>query len=215
MENTIIEKSFKYNLPDDYLHQTSKLNKIGTWTYRGPSKMWIFADEKTGRVIGGFHYTEKDNGADVPTPEGQIKILVDAEKNPLIASMIHNEIDYAKLPQHNETLPDGSTYNRPSSMPPDHTYELTHIVYDKKTAAFAEPLPWKQPHMTWEELKRARLSCLAASDNSIAQCTDPDLKKQWEEYRQTMRDIPTTFAGIDPWKVPFPPNPPEPGTASQ
>lgn len=212
-DNKIITKTFTYNLPDDYLHQTSNLKKTGTWTYTGPDKLWIFADSDTGKIRGGFHYTEKDNGADVPTPEGQIKILVDVEKDPIIASMIHNEVDYGKLPQHEEPLPNGLVYARPDPTPPDHTYELTEIVYDVKTQSFVQPFPWKKPHITWDELKQARDSILSSSDINVYMAqSNPELKAEWEEYRQTMRDLPTTFAGIDPWKVPFPPQPALPGS---
>ena len=58
--------------------------------------------------------------------------------------------------------------------------------------------------MTWEELKSARDSILLGSDSQMAKATDPAVRQQWEQYRQQMRDITKTFAGVDPWKVPFP-----------
>ncbi len=204
LENKIIEKTFSYKLPDQYLYQTSNQNKTGRWTYRGPDKLWIFADEDTGKLRGAFHYTEKEDGATVPTPQGQIKILVEAEKDPIIASMVYNSVDYGTLPHTTEQLPDGAVYKCPNPTPPDHTYELTEIVYDNTNKRFIEPFPWKKPHMTWEELKSARDGILAGSDASLAKVIDPAVKQQWEIYRQKLRDLPRTFAGVDPWKVPFP-----------
>jgi len=207
-ENTKIEKEFRYNLPDNYLHQTNNEAKTGTWTYKGPDKLWIFVNPDTNKIISRFHYTERDNGADVPTPEGMIKVLVDANENPLIAAIIHNEIDYSSLGRHEVSLPDGSVYWHTSPLPPDHIYELEEIEYDLTTRKFKEPYPWKKSHVTWEELIKSRDNMLHMSDSKIRIASD-EQKPAWEEYRQKLRDLPTLFAGIDPWMVPFPTEPAE------
>lgn len=207
-ENERIEKTFVFDLPDQYLYQTNTLQKTGTWTYKGPRYLWIFADEETGKVKSTFHYTERDNGDVVPTPEGQIKIKVDANVNPEIASLCHNEWDYGvDLPQYVESLPDGSTYGHSDPQAPDHTYEITEILYDAETATFVKPYPWKKPHITWEEIMRWRDMNLNLSDLQYKNAINPEKKAKWAEYRQILRDLPATFAGIDPWKIPFPPNP--------
>jgi len=206
--NERIEKTFVFDLPDQYLYQTNDLKRTGTWTYKGPRYLWIFADAETGKVKGSFHYTERDDGDLVPAPEGQIKIKVDADVNPDIAAMCHNEWDYGKdLPQYVETLPDGSTYGHSDPQAPDHTYELTQIVYDAETDTFVKPYPWKQPHITWAEMLRWRDMNLGLSDLQVRNAINPIKKAKWEAYRQTLRDLPDTFAGVDPWKIPFPPNP--------
>ena len=198
-----IEKTFTYDLPDAYLYQTNKLKKTGRWTYYGPDKMWIFVDNTTKKIISRFHYTEADNGADVPTPEGQTKVLVDANVNPLLASIIHNEVDYGSLPQTVEELPDGNTYGHPDPQVPDHTYELSEIVFDFDTQDFVKPYPWKQPHVSWDDLKAWRNRQLALSDAKIRTCRPEDIPA-WEDYRQKLRDLPTLMGDVDPWKVIFP-----------
>lgn len=202
-ENTQIEKTFTYDIADAYLYQTNTLKKTAEWTYRGPRYIWVFVDTSTNKIMSRFHYTERDNGAEVPTPEGQIKVLVDADIDPIIASCIHNEDVYGDLPHTTEVLPDGSTYGHPNPIPPDHTYELTEIEYNAATGKFVKPYPWKKPHMTWEALTEVRNGMLESSDQKYASANDSD-KAAWETYRQGLRDITTTFAGIDPWKVPFP-----------
>lgn len=202
-EITRTEKTFTYDLPDAYLYLTNDLKKTGTWTYKGPDKMWIFIDNETKKVISRFHYTELDNGADVPTPVGQTKVLVDANKEPLLASIIHNEYDYSTLPQMTEVLPDGNTYGHPDPQSPDHTYELTEIQYNTETQQFVKPFPWKQPHVSWDDLKRWRNQQLDISDAKIRSCR-AELIPAWEEYRQKLRDLPSLMAGVDPWKVIFP-----------
>jgi hypothetical protein len=208
-EITRTSKTFTYKLADSYLAQTDSLGKTASWTYTGPRYLWIFADENTKKIIGAFHYTERDNGEEVPTPVGQIKIKVDAEQNPLIASLIHNEVDYGTLPQDEEVLPDGSVYASPNPIPPDHTYEITQITYDTQTGTFNTTGKWKQPHTTWDQLRDARNKNLAGTDIKILHAHTPELKTAWETYRQALRDLPSVFAGVDAWKVPFPQAPDE------
>jgi len=208
-EITRIEnKTFEYDLPDEYLHLTNDLQRKGTWSYSGPRYLWIFADATTKKIISRFHYTERDNGADVPTPAGQIKVLVDAEVNPLISAMIHNEHNYATLPQKVDILPDGSTYSTPDPQAPDHTYELNEIKWNEETAEFEFTYPdcWKKPHTTWDDLIKWRNQLLSTTDTRIQKAM-PNKIAMWEEYRQILRDIPAVFAGVDPWKVPFPSDP--------
>jgi len=208
-EITRIEKTFTYDIADQYLYQTNTLKRTAQWTYIGPRYLWIFVDSQTKKIIGGFHYLESDNGENVPTPVGQIKVKIDADVNPDIASLVHNELNYGALPHTVENLPDGSTYGHPDPIPPDHTYELTEITYDPVTQTFVKPYPWKKPHMTWEELKIWRNNMLKATDQRSRTC-QPEKVPAWEEYRQKLRDIPAVFAGIDPWKVPFPKEPDQP-----
>ena len=201
-----VEVTFTYDLPDQYLYQTNDLKKTAEWTYKGPDKKWIFVDAATKKIIGRFHYTERDNGADVPTPEGQIKVLVDANVNPIISSLLQNEYIYGDMDHTVEELPDDTYYGHVDPLPPDHCYELTEIQYDVETGEFVKPYPWKQPHMDWETLLELRNRMLEASDSRIHLCP-LDQRADWETYRQKLRDLPATFAGVDPWKVSFPESP--------
>ena len=208
-ENTIIEKTFTYDLPDKYLYQTNNLKKTGTFTYKGPDKFWMFVNNETKKVNGRFHYLERDNGADVPTPEGLTKVFVDANENPLMASLIYNEVDYEKeLGKTITDLPDGNQYWCPDPTPPDHTYELEDIEYDFETGKFVTPYPWKKPYVTWEELINVRNNMLRMSDMKL-RIAAPEKQGEWEDYRQKLRDITTVFEGFDPWMVRFPQEPTE------
>ena len=37
-----IRKTFRYDLPDEYLSQERKLGLQAEWTYEGPDKVWVF-----------------------------------------------------------------------------------------------------------------------------------------------------------------------------
>lgn len=104
-----------------------------------------------------------------------------------------------------ENLPDGSVYARPDPTPPDHTYELMECEYDFSTQSWKKPFPWKKPHMDWDQLRTARVGLLAHTDEILAtRLLSDETKAELEVFRQTLRDLPATFDGIDPWKVPFP-----------
>lgn len=204
-----IQKTFTYNAPDDYLYQTSTLNKVGTWTYDGHDKIWAFVDPDTNRLTGDFK-TPEENGATYPTPLHLIKVEIDCNENPLLACLLGaDEVrDYNLLDQHEETLPDGTVYRRPLTPPPDHTYELVDIEYDPETGGFKTPYPWKKPHMTWEGIREWRTKLLTGSDYKVADDMPPALKAEWEAYRQSLRDLPQTHGAVsgetpntDPWKI--------------
>jgi hypothetical protein len=115
---------------------------------------------------------------------------------------------YDYLPTVTEQLPDNTTYTRPIDQPPDHTYEFMECVYNTTTNQWVKPFPWKQPHVTWDEIKKARTSLLAASDKTLATTlmSDED-RATYEVYRKKLRDLPDVFAGVDPWKITFPTEP--------
>ena len=205
-ENKIIEKTFTFDIADQYLYQTNNEKKKAEWTYKGPDKLWIFVDNETKKILSRFHYTEKDEGADVPSPVGQTKVLVDATINPEIASLIHNEIDYGSLPHTTEELPNGTYYGHADPIPPDHTYELTEIEYDFDKGEFVKPYPWKKPHISWDDIKQQRLNLLNGSDIKLKNALDED-KEAWLTYRQKLRDLPVTFKDVDPWKISMPVEP--------
>jgi hypothetical protein len=190
--NNIINVPFIYDAPDDYLSQTNALGKTGNWVYNGPDKIWTFVN-KEALIYEGRYLTEKDDGANVPTPEHQYKVEIDCSTNPLLCTIIGaDEIrDYNLLDQYEETMPDGKVYNRPLTPPPDHTYELQEIIYNPGTGDFNKPYPWKKPHMHWDLMRLWRNNQLAATDHQGAAYDMPaGLKAQWDEYRQALRDMP-------------------------
>jgi hypothetical protein len=204
-----IQKSFTYDVPDDYLSQTRTLNKVGVWTYDGYDTIWVFVDKETNRLTGSFK-TPDENGATYPTPLDQIKVEINCNINPLLPCLVGaDEVrDYNLLDQQEETLPDGSTYMRPLVPPPDHTYEMSEIVYDPIAQTFVTPYPWKKPHITWQQIREWRNGQLNVSDVKVTNDVPANLKAQWEEHRQKLRDLPQTYGAvsgstppIDPWKV--------------
>ena len=95
MPNTIIQKDFSYNLPDDYLAQTNADGKTANAKYNGPDKIWIFIDKDTGRSdTSRLVLTEEENGADFPVPEDQYKVEVDCNTDPTMCSLFDAQTEW-------------------------------------------------------------------------------------------------------------------------
>ena len=188
------------------------LKKTATWTYNGPDKIWIFVNKDTNKWVNGTYLTEDDDGANVPTPLDKHKVMIDCSVNPELCHIFGADEykDYGQLPALEETLPCGGTYIRPEVMPPDHTYEWEDLIYDPESLEFVKPYPWKRAHVTWNEIRQWRNGLLFASDD-IANAEDvpAELKAQWEDYRQKLRDLPQTHGAQSktdtpttaPWKI--------------
>ena len=213
-ENKIVNVTFTYDIPDDYLYQTNDLGKTGTWEYRGPDKIWVFVDAETKRFNGRL-LTEKEDGEHYPTPADQIKVAINCEDNPLLCSIFGHadeNCDYTALEQHTEELPCGNVYQRPATPAPDHTYEAVEMEYDAAAGEFKKPYPWKKPHVTWEDIRTWRNHSLIAKDHIAPADAPQSVKDKWEAYRQELRDLPQVHGAAhsgetpttDPWKVPMP-----------
>lgn len=191
-ENNIISVPFTYNVPDDYLHLTTDLGKTGEWTYNGPDKIWVFVDKETNKLSGRHPLTEKEDGEHYPTPLDQIKVMVDCNSDPLMCTILqaHEVQDYSELEQHVEELPCGNTYSRPKTPPPDHTYEYTDIEYDPIVGYFREPLTFKKPHISWDDIRNWRNERLLAHDHKAPADAPQSVKDMWEAHRNALRDLP-------------------------
>ena len=220
--------TFEYDLPDKYLYQTNELGLSTTFTYTGPSKLWIVIDSATNKPLLQNGWIADDG--DPNTEEQQIlqagagayAVSIDAKTHPIIASTFCMNIDQADFPQVEFTREQHDStdttvyYSRAANPTPDHTYEIADAVWDKNAKTFNYPLPWKQPHMTWDELWEGRDGIIADGQSSITGLTEDnadgeyddliaDLREYIEELNELEDKFPTTH--WDSWMVPFPDDP--------
>lgn len=212
MANITID--FEYDLPDEYLYQTATKGLKAQWTYTGPEKIWVTVDKQTGCLewASGWH---ADNGTDdqrefmnIMAGQARKAILVDATKDPLIASIFVDRRQSIELPQKEYKIDGVTYYSRPEPTQPDHTYEVGEIYYDLDKNEWKKPFPWKKPHITLEHFHNTRLMLIAGIERDIADAETPaDIKEQLKAYKAEMEAIPTKFAGWDAWQIPFPADP--------
>ena len=203
-----VEIKFSYDMPDAYLYQSTKEGKKGSHTYKGPEKLWIFMNKMTNKRAGdpGTNDLEPDY---VP-PAHSYKVLVDCVEHPLICELLEPDVDEYRIdnaPYVSETLPvkrkngEFFTHDEPETPTPDHTYEIADIEFnpnghDPKTGlggTWVYPLPFKKPHVSWYSLKKTRWSKLSGSDGHVHDDMPAALKKEWEDYRKILREIPQLY----------------------
>jgi len=206
---TRISRIFTYDLADDYLAQTNNLRKTGTWTYKGPDRIWMFVDTETNRPFGTNFYTLEENGPDIPTPLGCTKLEIDCSSNPLFCTLIgaSDHVDGGSLPQYSEDLPNGEVYTRPLAPMPDHTYEFNNALYDPETQTWS--YPWKETWITWDDIRTVVASQLTEINLELSKLTDmpPSLLAKLTAYKTELENFETTWAGVDAYKVWLPRHP--------
>jgi hypothetical protein len=210
-----IQFDFQYNIPDEYLHQTNKLNLSASWDYDGPEYMWVFVCKDTGKFNYELFYIyhDIDNSeqskefADLKAGKLNKAILIEAKKQPIIASLFF-EVDFSNLPQKEYKINNEIYYSRPKIMPPIETYEVNEIFYDLKKNQWIEPFAWKKPYITSEELELARINIIKGIELDLSNDQiSVELKNKLIEFKTSLEEIPKKFAGCDPWAIPFPNDP--------
>lgn len=199
----IIRRVFTYTLADDYLAQTADLNKSAQWTYVGPDEFWIFLLKDSGKPRCYNVFTKEMDGDIIPTPEDCVKYHVDANSEPLLATLLGASefVDGALLPQYSEVLPNGETYSRPMDPMPDHTYEISDMYYDFNTESWVFPL--KKTWVEWSDLIARRDFLLEQVNLKLSKVADlpAGIRTPLEGYKSALENLETTWAGIAAYKV--------------
>lgn len=209
--NTIITKEFTYASPDAQYAQNSNLNLTGIYT--GPSKWYVFINETNHLEYRAMKLTEEENGADLAAPEGLVKVIVDAETDPAIVSMIDPSAFTLSTSQSevSETivLADADstevTYSYIWPLPIVDIVDAESIVYNIDTSTWS--YEFRTSQQTWDTIIETRNVLLENSDSRIADDMPDSLKAAWVAYRKKLRDLPKDWAGVDAFKVVYPTQP--------
>ena len=205
--------NFNYKIADELYSQTDTQGKTLPATYTGPDRIWVFVDAATGTQIpGNGFYTTADDGPDIPTPLGELKVEIVAAENPLIISSIYSRAcTFPGLVGKTETLASGQEHLLPQEDI-HHTYNTNELTYNTVSKTWI--LPYRASPTTWDDILNVRGAKLTASDGRVAPDMPETLKAAWVAYRQKLRDLPTTFGKGTPsetpaWKIQFPDQPAE------
>lgn len=206
-------KSFTYNIADKLYASTNTLNRTAEASYTGPDRIWVFVNESNGKFeIQYAPLTTLEDGADVPTPLGTVKVEITAEDNPIIISMIKEDcVTYSDVSTQDDTLPDGSTFTYNSVATLSQTYSLENLTYNTDTSTWSTG-DFVLSDISWDQILMVRNNMLTSSDGKISPDMPDNVKQPWIDYRQALRDLPSTFGyntdnEIEAWKVNYPQSP--------
>jgi hypothetical protein len=156
--------------------------------------------------------TTVEDGADVPTPVDHRKVeVVAADDTVVMAIILEDKVTYADTSTTTETLPDGQEIKYETVARLSQTYDMDDLVHDGTNWILPS---YKQMDLTWDDVLNSRNGALVASDGKIAPDMPDEIKQPWIDYRQALRDLPSTFGKDTPneiaaWKVRMPAAPGE------
>lgn len=200
--------TFTYPIADELYSTSNSLNRTATASYTGPDRIFVFVNAETGdynpadRVL-----TTEDEGGDIPVPFGSRRVVVTAAADPaIIALFLPQKVTVQDQTRIVETLPNGEEYSYNGTATIDQTYNLDFLMHDGEQWVLPA---FKEPFVTWDEIKANRTNMLLASDGKIAPDQPDSVKQPWIDYRRTLRDLPATFGygtanEVAAWKISMP-----------
>lgn len=224
----MIEFEWEMKIPNDYLvdHSQSE-GKTRTCVYDGPDKIYLIVNNETGKEdYGPITEREKNDGRPVPT--GCRYVEVDCTENPLVCQLRGPVIDEVEedneIEEPHPHSPEIEGYPRYSRWWPilaRDVYNGMDLTIDKNDN-ITVPVFTLAQHMfnrdtlpTWEDVRRERNQLLTSSDSQFTEDMPAEIKNEWLQYRQRLRDITTKLADVPAhiafMMMPIPPfsDPPE------
>lgn len=200
-----IIKQFTYAIPNEYFGVDDSNGTVVNATYNGPDYIWVFVNDETKKLDGIAPMTVENGGEEYPAPPGYTKVKVDASADTKLAGILMPELvtvnDEKNLVV--ENLPDSQTHEYEYPLDIDVAYNRHEITFESNT--------WNTPYhesvVTWDDIISERNALLESSDTRVATDMPDSVKQPWIDYRQKLRDLPTTWNGIDAHKVQFPESP--------
>jgi hypothetical protein len=205
---TTVTTNFTYTLPNEPKVSDFSNNVTVNATYNGPKHILVVVDETTN-LVAPYGAISAELEETFAAPAGHKVIKVDCEANPILGSLLQPETVTINDPETEitEELPEGNVYSYtwPQFITIAYVTGLTKYNSDSGT--------WTYTHYTEEDnqesVSNERNALLNASDGRIAPDMPDSLKQKWIDYRQKLRDLPATWAGVKSWKVIFPKTPDE------
>lgn len=206
----MIIKDFTIPIPDQPFKTTTELDKKLTATYEGEEFIIISIDKDNIVQAVENRTDDPDIRLENYVDHRYTHHLIDANKHTLWVAWLTNCYKYEDYPNYEEELPDSSkyTYNYAESSIMDSIFKhFAGYTYDPVTDQFSEPkfLEWTQPgNETFATQCANEITRWNAIDTSKYNDT---IKTEINTYIAWLNDAPTTFEGVDPWKIPWPAQP--------
>lgn len=207
-------KQFTFTLPDEPYVTTTDLNKTVNCTYDGPKWLCFAVENGTHKVrnLESAGNTEEDLNFENQIEEGHYHIKVQAGDHPLIASYFTHSYTHEAVDDINETLTDADG----TEFTFEYHYDDEGIIGSQ---CFAESVTWNpntnqfsgpayRTHANTREETLAQLANQATLYEENLDSPDTDYTSDDETALRAhiawLKSIPTKYADIPHWKIPFP-----------
>ena len=211
----MVQFDYTYEIPNELcVDHTFTDGNTRTATYDGPDKLFFIVNNETGREqLGPVIEIEKNDGR--PVPDDCRYVEIDCITNPLLCQLRGPVIDEQEEDHTDSATPSGvtsitgyATFTYQTPVLPYQFLDGSNIVFN---ADDSYTIPVKEARdtvmgidierdITWDDVRAKRNQFLKNSDSEITDDMPTDLRNQWLDYRQRLRDWPTVMqnANIPP-----------------
>jgi hypothetical protein len=205
-----ISKTITYKVPNERFGTDDSGGKTSTHTYVGPAKLMLYMDTGKNMVKETFDF---DNQSEQPTPADFYELELDCEASD------ENCIRCALIgPAGYDTPKVYEVGVGPADQPNMVVKDPTHIseVYDKNSVVHGyngsswENLTYEtgpggddypdnshgRANWDWDFVRSNRNDQLTSSDAATSEDMPADMKADWANFRQQLRDLPADWAGV-------------------
>lgn len=208
-----MRKFFTIPLSDEPYKTTTNLNRTVQATYTGPRFLALCVHTPTGeiRYLAASAENQVDLRAELLVdndPETEF-VIIDANDHVFEAAYITNQYENEEIPDYEETLPDNKGtwsygYNGGAITQNYRSFDLKYIE-----GKFTKPR-FRTHNLTRESVFESTTVLVGAMEESLAANDYTDQERtDLTNYINWLKNLATTYEGIDHWKIPFPTNPPK------
>jgi len=207
-----ITKEITYDIPDKWQTSTTALGKTSTQTYTGPET--VVAVIQNGVVVNAYN-KEKEDGR--PLAADFTHVEIDCNEDTMHCGILwggfeppaHFEVEVGPGDRLNPTIADPTH--------PTEVYDIQSFVNGWngvawKAVTFSKP---EDDDPTIDDIRAGRNSLLQTTDMNVADDMPADVKKEWTDYRQALRDLPADFDGVPIHLITLPKAPDEVNESSE
>lgn len=206
-----ITKEFTYAIPDEWYTNNFSEGRTGTYTYEGPEYLTIEIDKNTGREAGWCLQSPEE--LERPVAEDILRLTIDCKDNPFLCEIVNDQgkdsdRDFLAAREW-VTKYSAEGYepvDHPAEFIPRDIYDEFNVTFDFETEEFNVPVrTWelidkiRPEKITWEIFRLHRNKLLAEADGKIDDGMPAEVRQQWLDYRQKLRDAPTALSHIPPF----------------
>lgn len=210
----MLNKNFTIPLADEPYVDTVALNNSHAATYTGPRYLKIMVDSATKyveRVVAGADTLDVITATNVPSEEGKVVHILDANTYTFEAAYLTGLYTTGVTENYTETLPTLDAAGNPETFTygwDDNTGMIAQQYYniDLKfmNGAFVKPRMRvhalsRESFLTSMQLQITNITNALANNDTLTDAA----RTQLETYKTWLQNLPTKYANVKHWKIPF------------